>query len=164
MLNGVRFLGCTLWTDFLLLGSETESVSRRRAESEFSDYTNILMPENERLLPLTSEQSIAFFRRSLSFLKESFNMPFQGRTVVITHHAPSLRSISVNYKKDSLSPSFASKLDELIQRFKPKLWIHGHTHFNVDYQIGPTRIVSNQRGYIPSEPASGFNAGMVIDI
>jgi len=45
------------------------------------------------------------------------------------------------------SAAFASDLDSLIRASRIPLWIHGHTHYNVDYKIGATRIYSNQRGY-----------------
>ena len=51
----------------------------------------------------------------------------------------------------------------LIESTKIPLWIHGHTHFNVDYAIGSTRIVSNQRGY-PMERSAGFNARVIVEV
>ncbi len=48
-----------------------------------------------------------------------------------------------------------SDLEDLIRRFDVDLWLHGHTHHNVDYRVGDTRVVSNQRGY-PDQPVPGF--------
>ena len=86
-----------------------------------------------------------------------------SRTIVVTHHAPSSRSIPPNNVGDVLSAAFASDLDLMIQASRIPLWIHGHTHYNVDYKIGVTRIYSNQRGY-PSEMARGFELGRIIEI
>jgi hypothetical protein len=36
----------------------------------------------------------------------------------------------------------------LILKYKPALWIHGHTHSSVDTYVGGTRIVCNPRGYV----------------
>lgn len=37
------------------------------------------------------------------------------------------------------------------------------THYNVDYRIGSTRVLTNQRGY-PHEVCDGFDPGMVIEV
>lgn len=42
------------------------------------------------------------------------------------------------------------------------LWVHGHTHTSVDFEMAGTRVVSNQRGY-PGEE-SGFQPSLVIDL
>ena len=62
-----------------------------------------------------------------------------------------------------LSPAFASDLNALIGESGIPLWIHGHTHYNVDHRIGSTRILTNQRGY-PGEPCKGFDPEMVIEL
>jgi len=86
-----------------------------------------------------------------------------SRTIVVTHHAPSSRSIPPQNVGDTLSAAFASDLDLMIQASRVPLWIHGHTHYNVDYQIGMTRIYSNQRGY-PNEMLPCFEPGKIIEI
>ena len=86
-----------------------------------------------------------------------------ARTIVVTHHAPSFRSISRHNVGDVLSAAFASDLDLMIQASRIPLWIHGHTHHNVDYKIGATRIYSNQQGY-PDETALSFEPEKVIKI
>ena len=44
-----------------------------------------------------------------------------------------------------------------------ELWIHGHTHFNVDYKIGQTRVITNQRGYVDSLSAN-FDPKLVLEV
>ena len=82
-------------------------------------------------------------------------------TVIVTHHAPSLRSISPVFDQDLLNAAFASALDEMVAASEVPLWVHGHTHHCVDYRIGNTRVVSNQRGY-PQEAVPGFNPRLVL--
>ena len=65
-------------------------------------------------------------------------------SVVITHHAPSGRSIGAQYEGDPTSPAFANDLEALIGRYQPTLWIHGHMHDRVDYQLGDTRVICNE--------------------
>jgi hypothetical protein len=62
-----------------------------------------------------------------------------------------------------LSASFASDLDALITESGAPLWIHGHTHNNVDYRIGATRVYTNQRGY-PDKLVAGFDPGAVLEL
>jgi len=33
-----------------------------------------------------------------------------------------------------------------------RLWTHGHTHEDFDYEIGTCRVVCNPRGYVGHEP------------
>lgn len=86
-----------------------------------------------------------------------------ARTIVVTHHAPSPRSIPPYHSGNPLNAAFASDLDPLIRASGVPLWIHGHTHYNVDYKIGRTRIYSNQRGYV-GEGLRGFEPGKLIEI
>ena len=79
------------------------------------------------------------------------------------YHAPSPRSEAPGYANGLLSPAFVSDLGALIEQSGIPLWIHGHTHYNVDYQIGATRVLTNQRGY-PREVCDGFDPGMVIEV
>lgn len=83
--------------------------------------------------------------------------------MVVTHHAPSARSFDPAYNLDLLAGAYGSSLDEVIASYPIDLWAHGHTHFCVDYCIGDTRIVSNQRGY-PDAPAIGFQEGLVLSL
>ena len=76
-------------------------------------------------------------------------------SIVITHHAPSPDSVEPRFQGDSLSPAFATDLRSMIERHTPPLWIHGHTHHNVDYRIGPTRVVTHQWGYPFEDVARG---------
>ena len=84
---------------------------------------------------------------SLAFLEDAFAEPFDGPTVVVTHHAPSRLSIHKDFGGDRLNAAFASELDSLIARWQPHLWIHGHVHRSCDYSTGKTRVVCNPRGY-----------------
>jgi Icc-related predicted phosphoesterase len=82
--------------------------------------------------------------------------------VVVTHHAPSQRSLNPLYS-DPMAAAYATHLDALVEESGVPLWIHGHTHHCVDYRLGRTRVVANQRGY-PDEPVGGFDPGLVLDL
>jgi hypothetical protein len=79
-----------------------------------------------------------------------------ARTIVVTHHAPSIKSIADRYRADPVSAAFASNMDDFILEHQPRLWIHGHTHESFDYKIGKTRVVCNPRGYASTKENKGF--------
>jgi Icc-related predicted phosphoesterase len=87
--------------------------------------------------------------------------------VVVSHHAPSPRSVAPRYGADLVSAAFASDLESLIEHYEPDLWIHGHTHDSFDYQLGRTRVVCNPRGYVSSQgnlENSRFDPELIIEI
>jgi predicted phosphodiesterase len=159
VIGGVRFLGATLWTDFNLFGTTT--LSGRSAAAAMTDYKRIrVSPRFSKLKGLDSARFHAVSRR---WLESELANPFDGSTVVVTHHAPSAFCLNPKVRSDELSPAYASALDDLVAGSGAALWIHGHTHFATDFRLGATRVVSNQRGY-PDAPAPGFRDDLVIGI
>jgi len=99
---------------------------------------------------LSWQTMAARYRESLEWLKQELQKPFAGKTVVATHFAPSIESNAPEYADSPIRKYYCNSLDDWLKSLGdqgPDLWIHGHTHFCVDYMIGKTRIVSNQRGY-----------------
>lgn len=140
VLNGVRFVGCTLWTDFDLYGTQRESAEA--AGRKINDFAVI----GHGTLLLTPPQRLTLHRRSRAFLEEVLAQPFDGRTVVITHHAPSARSVAPRFQGDALATAYVSNLDGLVERSSADLWVHGHVHDSFDYTIGNTRVLCNAKG------------------
>ncbi len=155
---GVRFLGCTLWTDFDLFGDRIHSAAA--AQASMTDFRLIRVAPGFRRFGPGDARTIHL--RSVRWLHERLLVPFAGPTVVVTHHAPSTRSCAPSRRDDPLNPAYASDLEWMMDG-SADLWIHGHTHFCVDYRIGGTRVVSNQRGY-PGEHIAGFDPAMVLDL
>jgi Icc-related predicted phosphoesterase len=91
-------------------------------------------------------------------------MPFDGKTVVVTHHAPHPISIAPRYARDALNPAFASDLTDVISQHQPDLWVHGHTHSSFDYVVPgtKTRVVCNPMGYDDENPS--FDVGLVVEL
>lgn len=159
-IDGVRFLGTTLWTDFRLFGADP-AIGMVHARDAMSDYRVIRTESDKRRLH--PEDSAAMHAASLRWLASELAKPFDGTSVVITHHCPALGSCDPRFHDDPLCPAFASDLGKLIMSSQVRLWVDGHTHYNHDYALGTTRIISNQRGY-PHEAAPGFDPELVIEI
>ena len=157
--DGFTFLGCTLWTDFLLWPDSNAAMLI--AQHGISDYAVIEVNSEHRVLH--PQDTVRLNAQSVAWLKGEFARYDPTKTIVITHHAPSPRSIPPSHAGDVLSAAFVCDLEGLIGESQVPLWIHGHTHFNVDYTIGSTRILSNQRGY-PHEPAAGFDPRLVVKV
>ncbi|WP_343582994.1 metallophosphoesterase family protein [Herbaspirillum sp.] len=145
VIGGVRFLGATLWTDYALFGEENRQRAMAAAEPVMMDYRRIEV-EDGGVRPMTPDDTVRLHRADLAWLAEKLETPFDGRTVVITHMAPSLRSVAQRYAQDLVSAAFSSNLDALVER--ADLWVHGHTHDSFDYRVGDCRVVCNPCGYL----------------
>jgi predicted phosphodiesterase len=145
--HGVRFLGTTLWTDFMLYGDgEKRTAAMQEARSFMRDFSRIRVGETPEAL-FTPENSTALFKIHAAWLDSKLAAPYAGPTVVITHHAPSRKSIHARFADSLLNACFVSDAERLIDGSRARLWIHGHTHDSFDYVVNGTRVVCNPRGY-----------------
>jgi len=157
-----RFICATLWTDFQLYG--TSGVSMRLAQEQLEDFRVISIERGYKLRTLRPADTARMHQTSVAFLRNELSRPFDGVTVVVTHHAPSRRSIAPRFQDDPLNPAFASNLEPLIDTYQPSLWIHGHMHDSFDYMIGRTRVVCNPRGYFPDQLNPHFDPHFIVDV
>lgn len=163
-IDGVRFLGSMLWTDFELHGLAKRREAMAVAAEQMADYSRIFVrKDGPKPVRLTPADTLRLHQESRAWLTCELAKPFGGRTVVVTHAAPSLRSIAPRFRVDLISASFASNLETMIEEYQPALWVHGHTHNHADYCIGRTRVIGNPRGY-PGERGVGFRPGLVIEV
>lgn len=110
------------------------------------------------------EDSVEIHDTSKAWLVGELKREFDGPTVVLTHHLPAATSVAKRYANDPLNPAFASRLDDVIEKYRPDLWIHGHTHVPCDYELFDTRIVCNPRGYPGERRDSRFQAGQFVAV
>lgn len=157
--EGITFLCCTLWTDFKLLGDPR--IAGNEATQMMTDYKKIRLSPSYRKLRSIDTAGIHF--KSICWLKDQFDLNREKKLVVVTHHAPSKRSVPEHYKENILSAAYASNLDEIVENSGADLWIHGHLHIQQDYKIGNTRVICNPRGY-PDEPNKSFIPDLVVEI
>lgn len=160
VIDGVRFLGCTLWTDFLIFGQADKPFSMRHANGGMADFHVITMKGR----CFSPDDSIALHEAERKWLESQLSFAFDGATVVVTHHFPSAKSIHPRFASDMLTPAFGSDLEYMMNADKVALWVHGHTHDAFDYEVQGTRVVCNPRGYVGHERVDGFDAGLVVEV
>jgi Icc-related predicted phosphoesterase len=172
--GGVRFLGCTMWTDFHLLNIAHREPYTLRAKAVMNDYRMIKISRLPELFfaagksgqsLLVPELTALRHKGSVDWLESKLKKGIPEKTVVITHHAPHANSVPLHYQTDPLSAAYASDLTRLMGR--SALWIHGHIHDSVDYEVNGTRVVSNPRGY-KRKPGgyenAAFNPSFVVEV
>ena len=160
-IDGVRFIGATLWTDFALDGSAAVVGAQQTARQGMPDFRVI----RHGGVAFSPQESVRRHDGDRGFIEQELRSAADAglTAVVISHHAPTPRSIRPWYQGNALNPAFASHLDSLIARYAPPLWIHGHMHDSVDEQLGETRVVANPGGYTASENPR-FDPTLCIDV
>ncbi|MFZ9346775.1 MAG: metallophosphoesterase [Burkholderiaceae bacterium] len=143
--QGVRFLGCTLWTDYLLMGSGGRQLAAMLAcEARIADHRKI-MGVKKMGQGFSAQQAYELHLEERAWLESKLNEPFNGKTVVITHHAPSRGSVHPRFRGDPCNSAFVSDLEGLVE--KADFWIHGHVHDTFDYKVGNCRVMTNPGSY-----------------
>ena len=164
--NGVRFLGCTLWSDYRLFeAQEDRAQGIDLATQLIRDFTHIkISPDFPDLFTPAVSQLI--FLQTVAWLEDCFTCDRQTPTVVVSHFAPTRSSISPMFERSPINSSFVSDLEERIRHWQPALWLHGHTHGSFDYRVGDTRVICNARGYAKNGVNENprFDGALVIDL
>lgn len=160
-IEDIIFIGCTLFTDFKLYNKSFESMLF--ASRKLNDFRYVQLLKRNKIKLITPMDQVAFFNKSIKFIESICKKYSNKKVVVITHHAPSFKSVPDSYKRDILSAAYASNLESIIEKYNNlKLWCHGHMHESCDYILHGTRIVCNPRGYYNENPYFKEN-GIVID-
>ena len=153
--QGVRFLGCTLWTDLLSDELMTSSVFAH----SLNDFRRVLFEGGA----FTPEQYVALHEHSLAWLELQLVKPYAGKTVVVTHHAPT--PLSWGEAPNSFKmQAYCNNLQYLIKEYDIVAWFHGHTHSIFDYTLTGTRVVANTRGYAGRKLVEQFDIDRTIEI
>jgi len=181
VVDGVRFLGATLWTDFALAIETPEGPvsdvrrAMKMATNLLNDYA-LIRTVDESAEPdtwrdkqgrkLQAADTLQIHQAQRAWLRDRLSEPFAGPTVVVTHHAPHRGSLAQRYADDWASGAFVTELPETFFDV-PVLWVHGHTHQSFDYRVRSCRVVCNPRGYVNWSGRienKAFDPGLVIDV
>ncbi|MCC8037701.1 MAG: metallophosphoesterase [Bacteroidales bacterium] len=147
-------ISTTLW-------SHIERDDAYKTERSVSDFRRIL--NGDELLD--SARFNAEHRRCLAFLSTELGKRQEKQVVVATHHVPSFQLVAPEFQGSRINGAFTVELADFITAH-PQIhyWIYGHSHRNINRQIGSTRCVSNQLGYVFANEDHSFNRKAVIEV
>lgn len=133
-----RFIFSTLWSDI-----------SERNKAEISMRLNDFRLINQRNKRFTADDYNVLHQQSLQFLENELCRITDKKTVVVTHHVPTLENYPAQYAGDALNDAFATELKTLILQTQPKCWIYGHSHRNTPaIKLNNTTLLTNQLGYV----------------
>lgn len=158
-IEDIRFHGCTLWTDFSIFGDPMEYGII--CQSAMNDYK--MIKRDPSYSKMRTIDTYRIHQVSRKWLDNSLELSEKSKNIVVTHHAPSLQSVSEQYKSHPVTAAYASNMEEFILKHQPDFWIHGHIHTPCRYHIGQTEIICNPHGYI-DDPYNGFDKELIIEI
>ena len=171
VLAGVRFIGCTLWTDFDALANlnpqttDSPLTQQLQAREKAFRAANFYLHKNHSFrqgLPMLADAVREEGLKSQQWLRQALAKDFDGPTVVVTHFAPSLLSADPRYGLNAGTAGFCNGLDALLG--SARLWLHGHLHCPADYVKNGCRVVANPLGYARKGEQDGFRADLLITV
>lgn len=180
VLDGVRFVGTTLWTDFDAIALQDSRVQAGdlgallrlrdkafRAANFYLRKTGGTRHGEAFLAEPMREQALL----CQQWLQAALAQPFDGTTVAVTHFAPSLRSADPRYGMVPGTAGFCNALDDWLAQ--AQLWLHGHLHAPSDYTVRgqsaggqpwQCRVVANPLGYARKGEQEYFQPQACIDL
>lgn len=141
-ISGIDFIGSTLWF---------------KKQPDYWMYTRHL--NDFRFIGAFEEHVFEENKEAVKFLKWHVH----PKSLVITHHLPTPQSTPEVFRNSPLNMFFASNMEKFILKRQPKLWVHGHTHYSMNYLLGKTHIICNPLGYMP-EANREFIPNMMVDL
>lgn len=162
----IRLIATTLWADFDLLAAREKNTTGLYRERE-----KAFRAANFYLEKMASHQNGQLFlapqMRELAldcqaWLRAALAEPFDGKTIVVTHFAPSAKSQDPRFALGPGTAGFCNALDDLLA--SADLWLHGHLHCPSDYTVGKCRVVANPRGYARKKEQTKFIDTLCVEV
>ena len=151
-------MGTTLWTDYLGDKSEDQDINMAIAGASLNDHRLIRNGDRSFSVEDAYEQHLL----SKEWLTSALEQSFEGKTVVVSHHGPSLSCQHPSFSYSPIATGFLSSLNELVEL--ADVWVFGHTHANLDIKVGKCRLISNQLGYPHEMMPVDFNPDLLVDV
>lgn len=165
VIDGVRFLGTTLWTDYrasLSTAIPDLTMAMFHCGRLINDHREIsVRDEHGQIRPFTPQDALDRHIRARAWLTQRLEQAHSGPTVVVTHHGPSAQAQHPRFSMGKFSGAYWSDLSSLFEH--ADLWIYGHTHAAIDTTVGTMRLVANQGGY-PHAPGRGFERIKLLEL
>jgi len=151
--KGVKFIFSTLWTRLVynllpikMILADFKRIKHQGKLIDIEDYNH-------------------FHKTSLDFLKNAFDTTQHPKIVTVTHHIPTKSLVADEFKDSAINDAFNVELEKEIEIWQPNFWIYGHSHRNLSpYEIGKTKILTNQLGYVSSNEHNNFNHQLFFEI
>jgi hypothetical protein len=162
---GIRFIGCALWTDFDALGAGASSADLLNERAKAFRAANFYLKKYHAFhegAPMLADAMREKALESRLWLQQALAEPFDGKTVVVTHFAPSLLSADPRYGLVPGTAGFCNSLDELLPL--ADVWMHGHLHCAIDYVSRGCRVVANPLGYAGKGEQATFRPDFCVKI
>lgn len=174
-IDGIRFIGTTLWSNFEGFGQEWKNEVKKWCKFNVVDFSCIFKKNDNNKGDFISSVPYVYwtpddmekeFNKAYDFLKyelrtnETENIKF-----VVTHFAPTMKSLDPNYKSGLHSAYWVNDLPELMGF--SDYWIHGHTHSSFQYDYEGTKVICNPRGYsklYDLSPNTTFDRNMYVEV
>ena len=157
----IRIIGGTLWTEV------TDPFNMWNGPKRMTDYEVIKRRRDPRygeLRGLTVDDTNVLHKATVAYFKTVLETPFKGKTLVMTHHLPHEICVANRFKGNMLNDFFRTDLDYMFENFDIDVWVHGHTHDNVDEMVHGTRILCNPMGYHGRALNCDFDEVAVFDL
>lgn len=147
-INGVSFLGTTLWTGFDAHLQYEQSLSEENAMRGISDFMYIFDGTGR----FQSHHCKNRFKENCAWLSNALekNNNEGKKSIVVTHFPPAPSLSHGQIPLGPLSNYFTADCRDIINQYQPDYWIYGHNHWSDVQQMGKTILTSNQLGY-PNE-------------
>jgi UDP-2,3-diacylglucosamine pyrophosphatase LpxH len=177
VLDGVRFIGTTLWSDFDAMAMHegvTDATRLHQLREKAFRAANFYLAKTggtRRGEPFLAEPMREECLLCQDWLRAALARPFDGPTVAVTHFAPSLRSADPRYGLAPGTAGFCNVMDDCLPY--ADLWLHGHLHCPSDYlaqglhpdgTAWQCRVVANPLGYARKGEQEGFRPASTIDL
>ena len=109
-----------------------------------SDFYRIMYKDHR----LTADDFNREHARCLAYVKKAVSESTAKAKIVLTHHVPTGLCTAEEFAGSTINGAFTAELGDYIADSGIDYWIYGHSHRNIEAQLGNTRILSNQLGYI----------------
>lgn len=154
LVNSIHLIFSTLW-------SNISTDNALRIEQAIMDFRLIRYQKK----PFSVDVYNQLHKDCLNYLTTELDNNIHDKTIVFTHHVPTLLHYPEVYKESLLNEAFVTPLDNLIKNSSIDYWVYGHHHFNTpEFSIGKTKMLTNQLGYVMWNEQAGFQVDKYLEI
>lgn len=146
---------------FSTLWSKISAFNQWHIEKSLNDF-HLIKHKGYRF---TAELYNQLHAQSLAFIIDELHTNKEEHIAVFTHHCPTFLNYPEQYKGDVLNEAFAVELHNFIESSEIACWVYGHHHTNTPaFNIGKTKLLTNQLGYVQRNEHGLFETNKIIEL